>query len=45
MSFHEAEMGDVLGAICVGKLDLLHGNWQMPLAPKAQEFFIIASPD
>lgn len=39
MSFHEAEMGDFLGAVCFDKLNLLHGYWQMPVAPEAHKGF------
>ena len=39
----EAEMAGLLGTICFGKLDMLQGYWQMPLAAEAQEVFTIAT--
>ena len=36
-------MRDLLGARFFGKLDLLQGYWQMPLAEEAQEIFTIAT--
>lgn len=45
MPNHEAEMVDLLGAACFGKLDMLQGYWQMPLAADAQEIFTIATPE
>ncbi|CAN0182786.1 unnamed protein product [Scytosiphon promiscuus] len=44
MPNHE-DMRDLLGAKYFGKLDLLQGYWQMPLAPEAQEIFTIATPE
>ncbi|CAN0501571.1 unnamed protein product, partial [Scytosiphon promiscuus] len=38
-------MGDLLGKTYFGKLDLLQGHWQMPLAPEATEIFTIATPE
>ena len=38
-------MRELLGAKCFGKLDLLQGYWQMPLAPEEQEVFTIVTPD
>ncbi|CAN0193327.1 unnamed protein product, partial [Scytosiphon promiscuus] len=43
MPDHE-DMKDLLGAKYFGKLDLLQGYWQMPLAPEAPEIFTIATP-
>ena len=37
-------MVDLLSARCFGKLDLLQGYWQMPLADEAQEIFTITTP-
>ncbi|CAN0423932.1 unnamed protein product, partial [Scytosiphon promiscuus] len=39
------EMGDLPGEKYFGKLDLLQGYWQMPLAPEVQEIFSIATPE
>ena len=36
-------MADLRGATWFGKLDMLQGYWQMPLAAEAQEVFTIAS--
>lgn len=36
MLIHEAHMGELVGTICFGKLDLLNWYWQMSLAPQAQ---------
>ncbi|MEP0580138.1 MAG: reverse transcriptase domain-containing protein [Marinobacter sp.] len=44
MPNHE-DMGDLLGARFFGKLDLLQGYWQMPLAPEAQDVFTMATSD
>ena len=41
----ETEMADLRGATCFGKLDMLQGSWQMPLAAEAQEVFTIATPE
>ena len=41
----QEDMKELLGANCFGKLDLLQGYWQMPLAPDAQEVFTIAAPE
>ena len=41
---HQEDMRELLGANCFGKLDLLQGYWQMPLAPEAQEVFTIVTP-
>ena len=40
----EAEMANLRGATCFGKLDMLQGYWQMPLATEAQEVFIVVTP-
>ena len=45
MPNQEADMADLLGANCFGKLDMLQGYWQMPLANIAQEIFTIATSD
>ena len=45
MPNHEAEVVDLPGAACFGKLDMLQGSWQMPLAADAQEIFTIATPE
>ena len=45
MPNQEAEMVDLRGATCFGKLDMLQGYWQMPLAAEAQEMFTIAAPE
>ncbi|CAN0360871.1 unnamed protein product, partial [Scytosiphon promiscuus] len=37
------KMGGLPGEKYFGKLDLLQGYWQMPLAPEAQEIFSIAT--
>ena len=42
---NQEDMRELLGAKCFGKLDLLQGYWQMPLAPEAQEVFTIVTPD
>ncbi|CAN0429927.1 unnamed protein product, partial [Scytosiphon promiscuus] len=39
------KMGDLPGEKYFGKLDLLRGYWQMPLAPEAQEIFSIATQE
>ena len=41
----EAERADLQGATCFGKLDMLQGYWQMPLAVEAQEVFTITTPE
>ncbi|CAN0420185.1 unnamed protein product, partial [Scytosiphon promiscuus] len=38
-------MGDLPGEKYFGKLDLLQGYWQMPLAPEVQEIFTMATPE
>ena len=43
MPNHEEEMVDLLGPACFGKIDMLQGYWQMPLAADAQEIFNIAN--
>ena len=42
---HQEDMRELLGANCFGKLDLLQGYWQMPLAPEVQEVFTVVTPD
>ena len=37
-------MVDLLSARFFGKLDLLQGYWQMPLAEEAREIFTITTP-
>ena len=44
MPNQEVEMADLRGAACFGKLDILHGYWQLPLAAKAQKVLTIATP-
>ena len=44
MPNQETEMADLRGATCFGKLDMLQGYWQIPLAAEAQEVFTIATP-
>ena len=39
-----ADMVDLLGGRFFGKLDLLQGYWQMPLAAEARETFTITTP-
>lgn len=38
-------MRQSLGEQRVGKLNLIHGYWQMPLAPGVQEIFTIVTLD
>ena len=45
MPNQEADMADLRGATLLGKLDMLQGYWQMPLAAEAQEVFTIATPE
>ena len=45
MPNQEAEMADLRGATCCGKLDMLQRYWQTPLAAEAQEVFTIATPE
>ena len=45
MPKQEAEMADLRGATCFGKLDMLRRYWQMPQAAEAQEVFTIANPE
>ena len=45
MPNQEAEMADLRGAACFGKLDMLQGYWQMPLVAEAQEVLTIATPE
>ena len=40
----EADMVDLLSACLFGKLDLLQGCWQRPLAEEAREIFTITTP-
>ena len=40
----KADMVDLLGGRFFGKLDLLQGYWQMPLAAEAREIFTITTP-
>ena len=42
---HQEDMRELLGAKWFGKLDLLQGYWQIPMASKAQDFFTIVTPD
>ena len=44
MPTQEAEMADLRGLTCFGKLHILQGYWQMLLAAEAQEVFTIAAP-
>ena len=44
MPNQEADMVDLLSAHFFGKLDLLQGYWQMPLAEEAREIFTITTP-
>ena len=44
MPNQESDMLDLLSAKFFGKLDLLQGYWQMPLAEEAQEIFTITTP-
>ena len=44
MPNQEADMVDLLSARFIGKLDLLQGYWQMPLAEEAREIFTITTP-
>ena len=39
----EGEMAALWRATCFGKLDMLQGYWQMPLAAAAQEVFTTAT--
>ena len=39
MPNQEADMVDLLSARFFGKLDLLQGYWQMPLAEEARDFY------
>ena len=43
MPNQEAEMVDLRGATCFGKLDMLQGYWSIPLTAEAQEVFTIAT--
>ena len=43
MPNQEADMVDLLSARFFGKLDLLQGYWQMPLAEEAREIFTITT--
>ena len=45
ISNQKVEMADLRGVTCLGKLDMLQGYWQMPLAAEAQEGFTIATPE
>lgn len=45
MPNHGTEMADLLVASCFGKLDMLQGYRQMPLAAKAKEASTRATPD
>ena len=45
MPNQEAEMADLRGGILFGKLDMLQGYGQIPLAAEAQEVFTIATPE
>ena len=44
MPDQEADMVDLLSPRFFGKLDLLQGYWQMPLAEEAREIFTITTP-
>ena len=44
MPNQEAEIVDLCGATCFGKLDMLQGYWQMLLAAETQDVFTIATP-
>ena len=41
----EAEMVDLRGEICFGKLDMLQEYRQTPLAVEAQDVFTLATPE
>ena len=45
MPNQEAKMADLREATSFGKLDMLQGYWQIPLAAEAQEVFTIATPE
>ena len=45
MPNQEAEMVDLRGATYFGKLDMLQGYWQMPLAAKAHKVLTTATPE
>ena len=45
MPNQESDMTDLLSARFFGKLDLLQGYWQMPLAEEAREIFTITTPE
>ena len=40
-----AETTDLRRVTCFGKLDMLQGYWQAPLATKAQEVFTVTTPE
>ena len=44
MPNQESDVLDLLSAKWFGKIDLLQGFWQMPLAEEAQEIFTITTP-
>ena len=44
MPNQESDVLDLLSAKCFGKIDLLQGYWQIPLAEDAQEIFTITTP-
>ena len=44
MPNQEADIVDFFNARFFGKLDLLQGYWQMPLAEEAREIFTITTP-
>ena len=44
MPNQEDDMVDLFSAHFFGKLDLLQGYWQMPLAQEAREIFTITTP-
>ena len=39
----EAEMADLRGVTCFGKLDMLQGYWRLPLAAEAQEVLVFTT--
>lgn len=45
MPCHGTHMVDSSGAIFLGKVDFLHGYWQIPLAPETRGLFTIVTPD
>ena len=45
MPNQEAQITDLRGATCFGKLDMLQEYWQMPLGAEAQVVFTITTPE